>query len=60
MGTKNLYENGPNPFFHSGPKIWSESNLWKRFLKKNQNTPRSSEHPSVRAEKCLFRHGFDN
>ena len=21
IGTKNLYENGPNPFFYSGPKI---------------------------------------
>ena len=31
VGTKNLYENGPNPFFYSGPKIWSESNLWQRF-----------------------------
>ena len=31
MGTKNLYENGPNLFFYSGPKIWSESNLWQRF-----------------------------
>ena len=31
MGMKHLYENGPNPFFCSGPKIWSESNLWQRF-----------------------------
>ena len=31
MGTKNLYENGPNSFFYSGPKIGSESNLWQRF-----------------------------
>ena len=33
MGTKNLnlYESGPNPFFYSGPKVWSESNLWQRF-----------------------------
>ena len=31
MGTKNLYENGPNPFFYSGPKIWLKSNLWQRF-----------------------------
>ena len=30
MGTKNLNENGPNPFF-LGPKIWSESILWQRF-----------------------------
>ena len=31
MGTKNLYENGPNPFSYSRPNIWLESNLWQRF-----------------------------
>ena len=31
METKNLYENGSNTFFYSGPKVWSESNLWQRF-----------------------------
>ena len=31
MGTKNLNENGPNHFFYSGPKIWSESILWQWF-----------------------------
>ena len=31
MGTKNLNENGPNPFLGGGPKIWSESILWQRF-----------------------------
>ena len=31
MGTKNLKENGPNPFFGRGPKILSESFLWQRF-----------------------------
>ena len=31
MGTKNLYENRPSPFFLFGTKIWSESNLWQRF-----------------------------
>ena len=30
MGTKNLYENGPNPFFLLGPKIWSGRLLWER------------------------------
>ena len=29
MGTKNLYENGPNTFFLFGTKILS--NLWQRF-----------------------------
>ena len=31
MGTKNLNENGPNPFWGGGTKIWSESILWQRF-----------------------------
>ena len=58
MGTKNLYENGPNPFFCSVPKIRSEeSNLWQRFLKKNQNTPRPSEHPPLRGKKMSKRLG---
>ena len=34
-------------FFVLGPKTWSESIVWQRFLKKNQNTPRPSEHPPV-------------
>ena len=31
MGTKNLNENGPNPFFFFKPKTWSESILWQWF-----------------------------
>ena len=32
MGTKNLNENGPNPYFGGGgPKIWSKSILWQRL-----------------------------
>ena len=49
MGTKSLNENGLNPFFGGGSKIWSI--LWQRFLKKNQNAPRPSEHPPVMGEK---------
>ena len=46
MGTKNLNENGPNPIWGGGPKIWSI--LWQRFLKKKQNAPKPSERPPVR------------
>ena len=28
MGTKNFNENGPNPFFYLGPKIWSEADSY--------------------------------
>ena len=32
VGTKNLNENVPKPFyFGGGPKMWSESILWRRF-----------------------------
>ena len=41
-------------FFYSGPQIWSESNLWQQFFKKNHITPRPSEHPPVMGEKMLF------
>ena len=44
MGTKNLYEDGPDPFFF--------------FFKKNQNGPRPSEHPPVRGGKMSKRLGF--
>ena len=31
VGTENLNENGPNPFWGEGPKTWSESILCQRF-----------------------------
>ena len=55
MGTKNLNENGLNPFFSGGRKIWSM--LWQRFLKKNQNAPRPYKHSPVRGEKMSKRLG---
>ena len=51
MGTKNLYEKGPNPFFYSGQTYYGNG-----FLKKNQSAPRpSSEHPPVMGGKMSKR-----
>ena len=35
-------------YYHRG----IHSNVIRRFLKKNQNAPRPSEHPPVRGKKC--------
>ena len=40
-------------YYHRGTR----SNAMKRFLKKNQNTPRPSEHPPVMGEKMSKRLG---
>ena len=52
MHTKNLYENGPNPFFFFGTKNMSEGHLMHTVFKKNLNASKPSEHPP-QVEECL-------
>ena len=52
MGTKNLNENGPNPYFLFGTKNLGRVKLMATVFKKNLNASKPSEHPP-QVEECL-------